>query len=486
MCVKFCMLQAYIRSVGLFLLFTVFWVRLLYIAAFVVFTMAEAPLIDLHQDGSSPVYAVLDQTGSDTTHSPYTTSQMQHPPTATPYPHASPELPVSLPYLQSPSSIAVSQPTTHLHCQPPLSCSQPSIFTQPIQMFPPPPFGYPQVTPAAPQVPYPSSPQVQHTQAPNNSDYTQPSVASVPTQHPSALPYQAPLHPYVPYSHTSEPSPPITSSPIGLHCLFPSFPVFNGDRDITWWLRQFDEMTTFCNQNDKGRLLILKLGERVQDTVNILPYQQRQNYGMLRRQLMETYAAPPDSGLWYATLMNRKKLAAESVAAYMRDIQRLVGKLNIHPSQRDQYVRNAFLSGLSPDLQLYLGPSRSASPGELLQAATYFEQISKRQYGGDSNSTCKVFQANAPAPREHPFCTPGNCYCCGENGHYKRNCPFLSYAYCPKCDQRGHYPQVCNSFRRQRNRPLNGQGLAPFRMTHPPPHSVPGQIRPSQTYPNQA
>ena len=120
-------------------------------------------------------------------------------------------------------------------------------------------------------------------------------------------------------------------------------------------------MTTFCNQNDKGRLLILKLGERVQDTVDILSYQQRQNYGMLRRQLMETYAAPPDSGLWYATLMNRKKLAAESVAAYVRDIQRLVGKLNIHPSQRDQYVRNAFLSGLSPDLQLYLGPSRTAS-----------------------------------------------------------------------------------------------------------------------------
>ena len=68
-------------------------------------------------------------------------------------------------------------------------------------------------------------------------------------------------------------------------------------------------MTTFCNQNGKARLLILKLGERVQDTVNILPYQQRQNYGMLRRQLMETYAAPPDSGLWYATLMNRKKIS---------------------------------------------------------------------------------------------------------------------------------------------------------------------------------
>ena len=90
--------------------------------------MAEAPLIDLHQDGSSPVYAVLDQTGSDTTYSRYTTSQMQHPPTTTPYPRASPELPVPSPYLQSPSSIAVSQLTTHLHCRPPSLCSQPSTF----------------------------------------------------------------------------------------------------------------------------------------------------------------------------------------------------------------------------------------------------------------------------------------------------------------------------------------------------------------------
>ena len=149
-------------------------------------------------------------------------------------------------------------------------------------------------------------------------------------------------------------------------------------------------------------------------------------------------------------------------------------------------MRNAFLSGFSPDLQLYLGPSRTASPGELLQAATYFKQISKRQYGGDSNSTCKVFQANAPAPQQHPFGTSGNCYCCGENGYCKRNCPFLSYAYCPKCDQREHYPQVCNSFQRHRSRALNGQGLASFRMTQPPLHSVPGQIGPTQTYPNQA
>ena len=52
--------------------------------------------------------------------------------------------------------------------------------------------------------------------------------------------------------------------------------------------------------------------------------------------------------------------------------------MNIHPSQREQYIRDAFISGLPADLQLYLGPTISASPGELLQAATYFEQICKK------------------------------------------------------------------------------------------------------------
>ena len=113
--------------------------------------------------------------------------------------------------------------------------------------------------------------------------------------------------------------------------------------------------------SDKVRLLILKLRERVQDTVNILPPQQRKDYSALKRQLIETYGVPTDSGVWYATLMNRKKELTETVANYMRDIQRLEGKLNIHPSQREQYIKDAFISGLPADLQLYLGPTKSAS-----------------------------------------------------------------------------------------------------------------------------
>ena len=93
---------------------------------------------------------------------------------------------------------------------------------------------------------------------------------------------------------------------VGLQCLFPTFPTFNADRDIMWWLNQFEEMVVHCTASDKVRLLILKLGERVQDTVNILPPRQRKDYSALKRQLIETYGMPTDSGVWYATLMNRK------------------------------------------------------------------------------------------------------------------------------------------------------------------------------------
>ena len=286
------------------------------------------------------------------------------------------------------------------------------------------------------------------------------------------------------------------STPIGLQFLFPTFPIFNADRDIVWWLHQFEEMVVNCTEADKARLLILKLGERVQDTVNILPPQHQKDYNCLKRQLTETYGTPTDSGVWYATLMNRKKESTETVASYMRDIQRLVGKVKIHPTQRDQYVRDAFISGLPADLQLYLGPTKSASPGELLQAATYFEQISKKN-GSWRQSPTRVFKADVRNPipqpsfnaaRPHYFSeqtrqtinsnrTPmiSNCYCCGEQGHFKRNCPFLQHAFCPCCNQKGHYPQVCHS--RQVNasspsfsRPLNEQGLVPHQSS-----TVPGR-----------
>ena len=33
---------------------------------------------------------------------------------------------------------------------------------------------------------------------------------------------------------------------VGLQYLFPTFPTFNADRDIMWWLNQFEEMVVHC------------------------------------------------------------------------------------------------------------------------------------------------------------------------------------------------------------------------------------------------
>ena len=93
------------------------------------------------------------------------------------------------------------------------------------------------------------------------------------------------LHPQVYLEHIWQPH-------INIQSLFPSFPTFNDDRDINWWLNQFEQMVLDCHPMDKTRLLLLKLGEPVQDTVNGMPFHLRQDYGALVNQLRTSYTNP--------------------------------------------------------------------------------------------------------------------------------------------------------------------------------------------------
>ena len=94
------------------------------------------------------------------------------------------------------------------------------------------------------------------------------------------------LHPQVYQEHVWQPR-------INIQSLFPNFPTFNADRDINWLLNQFEQMVLDCHPMDKTRLLLLKLGERVQDTVNGMPFYLRQDYGTLVNQPRTSYTVLP-------------------------------------------------------------------------------------------------------------------------------------------------------------------------------------------------
>jgi len=210
-------------------------------------------------------------------------------------------------------------------------------------------------------------------------------------------------HCSAPQTSADQPRIPVISpSPlVGLNVLFPAFPVFNGDKDVNWWLTQFEEMATDCSINEKARLLLLKLGEKVQDCIDVLPLHLRHDYNAIVAKLRDHYAAQDNDRVWYAALMNRKKESHESISEYMRDIQRLVSKLNVHMSHREQYYTcNAFLNGLPPSMLLRLGPMQGKTANELLQSALYYEEIerkiSKTQYDHDRLSPPRrVFRVEA-------------------------------------------------------------------------------------------
>ena len=98
------------------------------------------------------------------------------------------------------------------------------------------------------------------------------------------------------------------------------------------------------------------------------------DYAALKHQLQETYGTLINDRAYYAELMNRKKRTNETMLAYLNDIKRLVERLGVHISQRDQYICNAFLHGLPPKLLLHIGPMHNKSSSELLQAVIYYEE----------------------------------------------------------------------------------------------------------------
>ena len=257
-------------------------------------------------------------------------------------------------------------------------------------------------------------------------------------------------------------------SVVGLNCLFPAFPIFNGDRDFHWWITQFEEMTSECSVREKAKLLLLKLGEKVQDCIDALPPHLNRDYDALVDQLRNNFLSRVNDRVWYAELMNRKKSPNETMLNYMRDIQRLIGKLNVHVSQREQYTCNAFLNGLPTKILMQMGPMQDKTASEMLQAAMFFEEIEKkanleRQFDIPPR---RVFHAGAigsnkstSAQTNHDRASfRGVCFCCGEIGHLKRFCRLRKSAFCTKCNQSGHYFKACNIIN---GRSLNKQGLAP-------------------------
>ena len=127
---------------------------------------------------------------------------------------------------------------------------------------------------------------------------------------------------------------------------------------------------------DKSRLLILKFWDKVKGCVDILPAYLRRDYDALGNKLREVYGVHISDRVYYAELMNRKKEMGKSAITYMHDIQRLVRKQNVHPSQRD--TRNAFLNGLPPKMLTCMGPKQGKSANEMLQTAMYYEELSKK------------------------------------------------------------------------------------------------------------
>ena len=147
------------------------------------------------------------------------------------------------------------------------------------------------------------------------------------------------------------------------------------------------------------------------------------------------------------------------MVAYMRDVQRFVGKLNVHATDQDEYTCTAFLNGL-PSKMLMTMRSMQGNGKRIARMKCTLENHNSvpprkvfdiaaepSHLGNQLRNDKTVINANGSTNGAFR----GACFCCGEISHTKRFCRVCVNAFCTKCNQNGHFFKASGLGRRALN-----------------------------------
>lgn len=174
-------------------------------------------------------------------------------------------------------------------------------------------------------------------------------------------------------------------------------------------------------------------------------------------------------------LITRKQKPDESMPSYIRLLKEMVTECNLKavdsPSREDEYVRDAFINGVSsPYVRQRLLENQASDLQTILAQALSMDK---------AENDAKMFIQNpvaAAVPKQEEPKTPSNqsddeqlsaamnksktqkCYFCGLSKHPRDKCPARE-AVCNKCEKVGHYAKACRSSGRKQKREPSDKSL---------------------------
>ena len=137
----------------------------------------------------------------------------------------------------------------------------------------------------------------------------------------------------------------------------------------------------------------------------------------------------------------------EKLSEYFIRAQELMSRLTEAGEKISETLFNALVINGLPEKYEHFIVQESFNPAEnfteLRTRLQNFDDSRLQRNQAEEESATAMHSGNTSGRNKGPSKPKGDCFVCGNPGHFAKQCSKRSSAYCPKCKKKGHLPKAC-------------------------------------------